>query len=210
MNADWLLTLAYSPWFYLIASALLLLPPMPFSAAVQRSFQSTRRNSFVNAAAVAKTWQNWVDLFRAALGAFLLTQWAVLVKSGAPNAEYRGLAVQAAVLGVVLLPQMVRLRPTVRLLGPLFYLCGLTFSLSGSEGWLQSIFAVAVGWLFAVSGKNLNYQLPAMAVALAVAGYVLGWGLALMLNCALILVPPVISIVVRKKLLFAATLPAST
>ena len=70
------------------------------------------------------------------------------------------------------------------------------------------LFAVGVGWLFAVGGQNLAYQLPAMAVAAAVAGYVLGPPGPLLLNCALILVPLLLSILFKKRLWFAASAPA--
>ena len=73
----------------------------------------------------------------------------------------------------------------------------------------QGAFAVVVGWLFAIGGKNLSYQLPAMAVALAAAGYVLGLGPILMLNCALILLPLILGLLFRKKLIFAASVPVA-
>jgi hypothetical protein len=95
---------------------------------------------------------------------------------------------------------------TVQILAPIFYLCGMTLMFGDI---LQGAFAVVVGWLFAIGGKNLAYQLPAMAVALAAAGYVLGLALPLLvLNCLFIFVPLVLSIAFRKRLLFATAAPA--
>jgi hypothetical protein len=200
-------------WFYLIGAIALLLPPAPFSAGSQKSFMSLRRSKFADAFAAARVWQNWLDFGRAAVGVYLLTQHAILADRSKPGSEIQSLAVQAAVLGLVLLVQTIRVFRTVQLLAPIFYLSGLTLVLGGDllrDLYLQGIFAVAVGWLFAIGGKNLAYQLPAMAVALAAAGYVLGLGLPLMLNCGLILLPLVISTLFRRRLLFVAITPAAT
>jgi hypothetical protein len=189
---------------FLLVSVALLLPPIPFSAGFGKSLLSLRRNSLANAVAALKVWQNWIDFARAAIGVYLLTQVALTADPKQPDSEFKVLALQAAILGAVLLAQTVRWIRKVQLLAPVFYLCGLTLILGGWPP-LQGAFAVAVGWLFAIGGKNLTYQLPAMAVALAAAGYVLGRDLLLMLNCALILFPPILGLLFRRKLIFAAS-----
>ena len=207
-------------WPYLIVAIALLLPPIPFSAGFRKSLLSFRRNSLANAVAAARVWQNWVDFTRAAFGVFLLTQLAFKPDPNQQDEGLKVLAIQAGILGIVLLAQTVRLLRNVQLLAPVFYLCGLTLMLSGwpqfrgfqialADITWQGAFAVVVGWLFAIGGKKLSYQLPAMAVALAAAGYVLGLGPVLMLNCALILVPPMLSLLFRRKLIFAASVPVA-
>jgi hypothetical protein len=112
------------------------------------------------------------------------------------------LGLEASFLAIVLLVQTVRRLRTFQILAPVFYLCGLTLALGG---WLQGGFAVVVGWLFAIAGKNLAFQLPAMAVALATAGYVLGLALpVIIVNCVLIFVPFVLATLFKKRLLFVA------
>jgi hypothetical protein len=95
----------------------------------------------------------------------------------------------------------------VQILAPIFYLSGLTLVLGGFH---QGVFAVVVGWMFAIGGKNLAYQLPAMAVALVAAGSVLGLGLPLLLNSALILLPLLVAAFSRKRLVFATSKRAMT
>jgi hypothetical protein len=201
-------------WLYLLAALALLLPPAPFSSGVQKSLFSLRRNQFADALAAARVWQNWLDLVRAAAGVYLLTQHAIVTDGLTPGAEMQALAIKAGILILVLVAQTVRIFRTVQLLAPLFYLSGMTLVLGGNvlhpDYYYQGIFAVVVGWLFAIGGKQLAYQLPSMAVALAVAGYVLGLGVPLLLNCALILIPPILGTLFRRKLLFAASTAAST
>ena len=187
--------------FYLVLALVVMLPPLPFYGEVRRTLSSSRRNARVNAAATARVWQNWVDFIRAAFGAYLLKQWTTLADAQAPGSEEKHVLITALILSIVLLVQTVRILRNVQLLAPIFYLCGLTLVFGG---WAQGAFAVAVGWLFAIGGKNLAYQLPAMAVALAAAGYVLGLGTPLLLNCALIFLPLVLSLLFRRRLLVAA------
>jgi hypothetical protein len=201
-------------WLYLLAALLLLLPPAPFSSGVQKSLFSLRRNQFADALAAARVWQNWLDLVRAAAGVYLLTQYAIVTDGQTPAGEMQAVLVKAGILTLVLLAQTVRRFRTVQLLAPIFYLSGLTLVLGGDpfrgDYYMHGVFAVVVGWLFAVGGKKLDYQLPSMAVALAAAGYVLGLRIPLLLNCALILMPLVLGALFRRKLLFAASTPVST
>jgi hypothetical protein len=192
-------------WVHFLIAVALLLPAAPFSATFQKTLLSMRRNAAANAAGAAFVWQNWVDFARAAIGVYLLTQHAVVADSRQPEAELQSLVLKSSILGVVLLVQTVRMFRTVQFLAPIFYLCGLTMVMGGDgygEFYIQGLFAVVVGWLFAIGGQNLSYQLPTMAVALAAAGYVLGYGVPLMLNCAFLLVPSFLATLFRRRLLF--------
>jgi hypothetical protein len=193
------------PWF-LLALALLGPPPV-FSSEIKRVVLSARRNATLKVASLARPWQNWVDLVRASLGTLVLTELAFL-PGLAKNAEKRLVLFQAACLAVVLLFQVMRVdtktsRPEQRLqlLAPVFYLCGLTLVLSGLSG----VFAVFVGWMFALSSQNPAYQLPVMGVALMAGGYVFGLSLAWMSNVALIFIPFFGAFVLRKRLVFVGT-----
>jgi hypothetical protein len=202
-------------WLNLLLAVVILLPPVPFP----EDFRKALRRSNAVPGGVRKLWQNWVDLVRAAFGVWLLNDVAITVDANQPGADFNAIAVKAAVLGLVLLPQVVRLYRNVQMLAPVLYLCGVTISLGGYDSnfigevlglaWFQhlpvpGVFAVGVGWLFALGGKNLAYQLPAMAVAAAIAAYVIGPLEPLMLACGLILIPLVLSTLFRKRLWFAA------
>jgi hypothetical protein len=200
-------------WLHLLIAVALLLPPAPFSAAFQKTLLSMRRNASASALGAACVWQNWVDFARAAIGVYLLTQRAVLTDSRQPGAELQGLAIQSGILGIVLLTQTVRMFRTVQFLAPVFYLCGITLMMGGNlfgGDYYQGLFAVVVGWFFAIGGKNLSYQLPTMAVALGAAGSILGYGVPLMLNCAFILIPFFLAALFQRRLLFVtqAVVPA--
>jgi hypothetical protein len=189
-------------WPFLLLAVALLLPPLPISESLRRALLKVR--SLPSAMGAVRFWQNWVDFVRAGLGVYLLSEWAITVDPAQSGAELRALALKGVILAVVLLAQTVRLVRTVQILAPLFYLSGLTIVLGD---YLQGCFAVAVGWLFAIGGKNLTYQMPAMAISLAVAGYVLGLDTPLLLDCVLIFLPLVLSLLFRKRLLFLATPP---
>lgn len=193
-------------WPFLLLALALLMPPIPLSASLRRSLSSSRRKGGgTNTAAALRLWQNWADFARAALGVFILTSQALVVDGSKLGGEMKSAVLTGIVLACVLLIQTIRVMKGLQLLAPVFYLCGVTLIMGG---YVQGAFAIAVGWLFAIGGKNLAYQLPAMAVALAAAGYVLGLGLPLLLDCALILLPPILAILFKKRLVFAAVTPA--
>jgi len=198
-------------WLYLLLALGLMVPPTPLPADFRKAL---RRSNVNHPEGVAWVWQNWWDLVRAALGVYFLMQHAI-VGDGQLGADDKALVLQTVVLGVVLLAQIIRMLHTVQLLAPVFYLCGMTLMLGGFDSSffhiplpISGAFAVGVGWLFAIGGKNLGYQLPAMAVAVAVAGCVLGPPLPLMVNCGLILFPMLLSVLFKKRLWFAASAPA--
>jgi hypothetical protein len=185
---------------FLLVALALLLPPMPMPAALRKTLVSSRRPVVPNPLHAAYLWQNWVDLLRAALGVFILTQAAILPDPEVEGGQFRCFVVIGSLLGCGLLLQTIRIGVQAQFLVPVFYLCGLTLVLPGIA---QGAFGAGVGWLFAVAGKNLAYQVPAMALALIAAGFVLGHNIFLLLNFALILLPLVISVLFTKRLQFA-------
>jgi len=191
-------------WTWLAFAVALLLPPVPLSASL-RNFLKSRRNASASVRSLLAIWQNWADLIRAALGTYLLTELAVEVDRGVKGAATKALMLQAAVLGVVLLCQTVRFGRGARLVAPVFYLCGYTVVLGG---YVAGGFAVFVGWLFAVGGRNAAYQLPIMGVALGIAGSLLDFNFRLVLACGLIFVPLFLSFMAQQQLAFVAREPA--
>jgi hypothetical protein len=191
--------------FFLVVALIFLLPPMPLKAGVCKS--SSRRSSLSKPLYAALVWQNWADLVRAALGVSILTRLAISADPAIPGGELRVLVCIGTLLGIGILLQTVRLGAHIQMIAPLFYMCGLTLAL---PGYAQGAFAVGVGWLFAVGGKNLEYQMPAMALALFAAGIALGRTSYPLLNCALILLPLVIPPLFLKRTHYAVYMPAET
>src|SRR5689334_4982522 len=95
-------------WPFLFGALILLAPPAPFSAALQKSLLSMRRNSSARAAGAVRVWQNWFDFARAALGTYLLTLAIVPVPGNPNNPEVWAVLILAGILILVLLAQTVR------------------------------------------------------------------------------------------------------
>ena len=196
-------------WTWLLLGLAFLAPPPVLSPELKRVIVSVRRNATLKVASLARPWQNWVDLARSSLGALVITELAFLPDLS-KNPGPKALLLQVAVLALALLFQTMRVdtrasrsEHKLQLVAPIFYLCGITLVLSGLPG----AFAVFVGWVFAISSKNPAYQLPAMGVALIAGGYVFGFGLALVCNVALILIPFFEAFILRKRLVFVGTEP---
>ena len=187
-------------WALMVLCLILLVPPLPLSASLRR-FLKSRRNPTASLRSLLRTWQNWVDLLRAGAGAYLLTEFVVQMNPEIPESGTKALVLEGAVLGLALLFQTVRLGQGVQLVAPIFYLCGFTVALGG---YAAGGFAVFVGWLFTIGGKNPVYQLPIMGVALLAAGYLLDLNLRLLLACGLIFVPLVLAFLSRRPLSLVA------
>ncbi len=190
-------------WLHLFLALLLLYPPLPLSPALRKMVLSPRRNASARASSMALCWQNWVDLARAGVGAFLLSQWAFQVEAGVPGAAAKALFFQALALVPAIILQMIRMGREVQLVAPVFYLCGVVLAFGG---YVEGGFAVFVGWLFAIGGNRPAYQLPLMAAALVAGGYVLNSALSLpsALACGLICLPLMMTFLLQKPLAFVA------
>ena len=191
-------------WQWLILAVIMLLPPLPLSES-QRKFLKSRRNSSTSVRSLLKTWQNWVDLIRAGVGVYLLTEFAFPLNPEIKGAGAKAFVLEGLVLGIGLLFQVIRFGRGVQFVAPIFYVCGFTLVLAG---YTVGGFAIFTGWLFAVGGKTPVYQLPVMGVALGLAGSLLGFSLRLLLDCSLIFLPLVLAFMFRQQLSFVAREPS--
>lgn len=196
-------------WPWLLLAMALLAPPPLLSSELRRVLISARRNAALRVPSLVRPWQNWVDLARASLGTLVLTHLAILLDP-TKSTRSKPLLLQLVFLAMALLFQVMRVdtrasrsEQKLQLLAPIFYLCGITLVLSGLSG----VFAVFVGWVFAISSGNPAYQLPAMGVALIAGGYVFGLSPTLMGNLVLIFIPFFEAFVLRKRLVFVGTEP---
>lgn len=197
MNIDWL---------WLGVAILLLAPPPPLSGELRRILSSVRRSESVEVGGIFKSWQNWLDLLRAAAGTAVLMKMAIWAEIRTEGSGTRVFILQLAVLIGALLLQIVRRNATAnrpeqkwQIMAPVCYLSGVTVALSGAS---SGLFAVVAGWLFAIATKNPQFQLPIMWIALAAGGFVFGKGLALYGNLSLILFPLCAAFVLRKRMVF--------
>lgn len=145
--------------------------------------------------------RNWIDLFRAAIGAVALLQVAVVLAEDAPAAtRYTVLASQAAVLVIAVLIQTARYESRrLVLVAPVFFVFGLGFVLIG---WISALFAIVLTWV-------VNRALPNVAMFLFVlAGLQLVFGIGLqrasfafvLLSALLAWLPVFWSLVARRSL----------
>lgn len=190
-------------WLYLFIVLVLLWPPLPVRGAVWR-FLKSRRNPSVHTAILFKRWQNWVDLVRGAVGAYILSEFALDIDPEIKGAGTKALMLQGCLLGLALVFQIVRYKTEFVLAAPVFFLSGITLVYGGLAA---GGFSVFVGWIFAIGGNRPIYQLPAMGVALGGSGYLLGLSLPLIMNCGLVFLPLFIAFMAHKPLAFVTDEP---
>ena len=188
-------------WYFLLASAALLWWPTPLW--VGPNFTRPDRDHQPRVIDLLLAWQNWVDLARSGAGVYLLRELSITVTSEAPQLKTKVLIIQGSILIMGVLLQIFGVRKKgLFLLAPVFYLNGLTLFLGD---YATGGFAIFAGWMFAVAGRNLRLQLPAMAVALPLGGFLLG-GInpGSMLNFALVILPLLLSLLLQKSLSFVS------
>lgn len=183
-------------WIYLCIAAALLLPPIRVNSQLSSQLMTKRHLSF-SLQPIVFSWQAWVDLARSAIGTFLLSNYAMETIPGAPHAALKILGIETAVLAAAVCLQSFRGLKSKFIIMPLFYLSGMTLGLSGL--WVGG-FAVAVAWAFAGVMRNPFVQIPATAVTLGASAYALGsLTLAVMLNCGLLFLAPLVGVFSRKR-----------
>jgi hypothetical protein len=192
-------------WIWLLISLALLFPPPLLTGELRRNLISARRNETIGTVSMLHPWQNWLDLFRAGAGTWLLAYFSI---TGDPSkgADSKPALAVLGVLSAAVLFQVLRFNlqaergeHRLQVVAPVFYLCGVSAVLGGV---LSGGFAVGAGWLFAVGTKKPAFLLPVMAFALLAAGYLFGISLPLVNAIALIAIPFAIAFATRKRLVF--------
>ena len=143
--------------------------------------------------------RNWVDLLRAAVGAYGVTSAAFHPPAGFQGAHTPTLIWQGSLLALAVLFQMVRLEGRLSLFAPIFFLQGMTFGVAG----------MLVGLLAMVGSWALTPMLPGPGAVLFVQGGItLSLGLLLqdtepkllMVLTGVIWLPVLTSVLLRKRL----------
>lgn len=172
LNADWTL--------FLLATLLLWIP-FPHMGHEQKMRWIMVRYTQPEIGRVLGNWQNHLDFLRSVVGGLVVASFEKQLGAGASAGAilWEGWLPEAIVVTGVLL-QTVRVGTPVTLMAPIFYLSGLALVLPGL---LEGLFAVVLGWLLVVGGRDVRCQLPAMGGGLALAGFfnqnLNGWLIAL-------------------------------
>lgn len=120
---------------------------------------------------LVRSWINWIDLVRGAAGAWLVQK--PFQDSVSPQDELAAtfLAVQLAVLFLGVLAQTLWLRRPVRVIGPVFFLTGLTLALSGP---LTGGFALVMGFACALMIGRVSTVFALVPASLVAFGILFG------------------------------------
>ena len=179
-------------WFSLVAAMVLLWFPMLARPRVPHEIEELVRWAPAKPLAMMKVWLNWVDLARAGLGTWLLLEKTFEFDGDDERAVWTVFVLRAGIFAAGLALQTVHFKRVLYLVAPAFYLTGITLLL-GKD--FAGAFAVCVGWGFALALRNGQLVLPVMAPALALSSFVLSEpGLLLVLNFALLILPPLLGV----------------
>lgn len=144
--------------------------------------------------------RNWVDFFRGGVGAYGVMALAITPPADTTLAHTPTVSLQAAILGVAVFIQMVRLEGRFSLFAPIFFLQGIAFGVGGP----------LVGFLAMIGCWALSPMLPGPGAVLFVQGaLVLSLGLLLhstqephpfLVMAVVTWVPVVLSVLFQKRL----------
>lgn len=144
------------------------------------------------------SWQHWLDLLRAAAGAWLLTRMALLPNPDSENGALIVLAATGLVLALAVFAQTLHYRNGMYLLAPVFFVWGLLAILVPP---VAVVFAVVFGTALARMLNHVDLVFVATAGLLGTVGYLtIGLSPILALACALAGLPVLISYAVAAHL----------
>jgi hypothetical protein len=192
-------------WHYLGLALLLLWFPMLTGARISFELSQPVVREVTLQQMMSLVW-NWVDLLRAALGTWILGKlaWTITASTPATVDEARNLAllIQAGALAAGVLLQTLRFKRGLVVLGPVFYLSGITVVMTG---WVTGPFAAVVGWAVGLASRNARVVPGVTGLVLAVGGYFLGgFGPDLFLNLAILALPLLVATLSLRRLILLA------
>lgn len=158
---------------------------LPFVASIDRAEE--KQGALINA---LRSWHNWVDLLRAALGAWLL-------HSGLYGPDSMGISIRDGayilLLGLATLSQLYR-RVSKRwaLIDPCFFLSGIVL---GAFSWPVNAVVVLLAWIAGLTSQTLLVVSPVLALTGFALIYITSGLDMVSIGICLILAAPVASIV---------------
>jgi hypothetical protein len=106
---------------------------------------------------------NWVDLIRGAFGGWLLQHEVLVFLAGQDDLALVHTVVQMAVLSIAVLAQTVWIDRPLRIIGPMFFITGLTLAVSGL---MIGGFALILGFACALMLRRLSLSFFFVPVSL--------------------------------------------
>jgi hypothetical protein len=138
-------------------------------------------------ASLARCWLNWVDLARAALGAWLLQSEVLAFRAGQDDTGQVYTVALYAVLFVAVIAQTLWIGRPVRIIGPAFFISGLTVVLCGP---MIGIFALLLGFASALVLRRLSLSFAFVPLSLVGFGLIFHKiGAMVIFNAALFALP---------------------
>jgi len=155
-----------------VGIVLLVVPTAVYCGAKMRGrLDRPARRRDEGVSSLARTWVNWIDFLRGAAGTWLVQKPLQDSISSQDELATTFLVVQVAVLFVGVLAQTLWLHRPIRVIGPLFFVTGLTLALSGP---LTGGFALVVGFCCALMVGRLSAVFSLVPVALVGFGFLFG------------------------------------
>jgi hypothetical protein len=142
--------------------------------------------------------RNWVDFFRAAVGAYVIVAIAMQSPDGRPPSR-SVLALQGGLLLVGLLIQMVRFEGRLSLFAPIFFLQGMSVAVVGG---VAGMLAMIGSWALTPVLPGASAILFVQGVLVLIFGYLFGdvSRLQLLMMSGLVWGPVLVSILLSKRL----------
>lgn len=204
--AQWQQWLVLDSTFLILATALLWLPFPNLNKRFRMRWLLLRYTQ-PEVGKVLGSWQNYLDLLRAAVAAFVLLSFSNHLQAN-PNVRPELLWIPKASLLIGVLIQTVRWTSPAMLFAPVFYLGGITLVVSG---YIEGGFAFLFGWAFAIGAKDVRWQLPVMGGSLALVGFFnQSISLWLVLNVGLIFLPLTVALMFNRRLAYPSREPRAT
>lgn len=192
-------------WTILVFCAVGLFWPPLLPRKLRQRIDSSQRPLLVKPVDLWKLDSNWFDLARAFLGCYLLVELGVTNNTDIGGSSGKVLIIQMGFLLLSVLFQCIRFRKRFLLMGPVFYLCGLTLALAP---WSVALTAILAGWLVSFSLKSVIWFFFIFLAALAITGFISKMVLMnLALNLSVAFFPLGLAFILQKNFYYAVPYP---
>jgi len=156
---------------------------------------------------LTRNWVNWLDLVRSFAGAWMLQRVITTFSVGQDDLTTSIMCVQLAILAIGVLAQTVWYNQKLLVIGPTFFLVGLTFALCGPKA---GAFGLALGFISALMLRRLSlsfFFVPGSLVVFAVLFH--RFGLITVFNAVAFSLPTLLAFACGERIAYARR-PAST
>jgi hypothetical protein len=193
-----------NPEYYLLPLALLCLwtPAVVVSSAeVREKLRQQVRRHDDGFTSLLRNWVNWLDLGRSAAGAWMLQRVVSTFSVGQDDLTTTILCIHLATLTIGVLAQTMWFSQKPLVIGPAFYLVGLTFVICGPQ---VGFFGLALGYTCALMLRRLSlsfFFIPAALVAFALLFH--RFGLITVFNAAAFALPVLIAFALGQRIAYA-------